>query len=71
MISDEDSQHERQMEADERAMNIFRMMDKNSDGVLSQDEFIDGCINDEQLYQLLTQSNRFGDNHGSQSSLDE
>lgn len=60
------------MEADERAMNIFRMMDKNSDGVLSREEFVDGCLNDEQLYQLLTQSSRFGDNkRESQSSLDD
>ena len=60
------------MESDERAMNIFRMMDKNSDGVLSREEFIGGCLNDEQLYQLLTQSSRFGDtNRGSQSSLDD
>ncbi|CAF0950699.1 unnamed protein product [Rotaria sp. Silwood1] len=71
LISDEYDQHERQIEADERAMNIFRMMDKNSDGILTREEFVDGCINDEQLYQLLTQSNRFGDNRESQSSLDD
>ncbi len=47
------------------------MMDKNSDGILSREEFIDGCLNDEQLYQLLTQSSRFGDNRGSQSSIDD
>ena len=71
LISDETGQRERQIEADERAMNIFRMMDKNSDGILSREEFVDGCLNDEQLYQLLTQSNRFGDTRGSQSSLDD
>jgi hypothetical protein len=59
------------MESDERALNIFRMMDKNSDGILSREEFIDGCLNDEQLYLLLTQSNRLGDNRGSESSLDD
>ncbi len=47
------------------------MMDKNSDGILSREEFIDGCLNDEQLYLLLTQSNRLGDNRGSESSLDD
>ena len=47
------------------------MMDKNADGILSQEEFIDGCLSDEQLYQLLTQSNRFGDNQESQSSIDD
>jgi hypothetical protein len=46
-------------------------MDKNSDGVLSREEFINGCLNDEQLYQLLTQSSRFGDTRGSQSSIDD
>ena len=72
LIGEDTEQPERQIEADERAMNIFRMMDKNSDGVLSREEFVDGCLNDEQLYQLLTQSSRFGDNtHGSQSSLDD
>ncbi|CAF2504709.1 unnamed protein product [Rotaria sp. Silwood2] len=71
LISDEYDQRERQIEADERAMNIFRMMDKNSDGILTREEFVDGCLNDEQLYQLLTQSNRFGDNRESQSSLDD
>ncbi len=59
------------MESDERALNIFRMMDKNSDGILSREEFIDGCLNDEQLYQLLTQSSRLGDVRGSQSSLED
>ncbi len=59
------------MESDERALNIFRMMDKNSDGILSREEFIDGCLNDEQLYQLLTQSSRLGETRGSQSSLED
>ena len=52
-------------------MNIFNMMDKNADGILSREEFVDGCLNDEQLYQLLTQSSRLGDVRGSQSSIDE
>lgn len=71
LIGDETDPRERQIESDERALNIFRMMDKNSDGILSREEFVDGCLNDEQLYQLLTQSSRFGDTRGSQSSLDD
>jgi len=71
LIGDEIEKRERQIEAEERAMNIFTMMDKNSDGILSREEFIDGCLNDEQLYQLLTQSSRLGDARGSQSSLED
>lgn len=71
LIGDEIDKQERQIEAEERAMNIFTMMDKNSDGILSREEFIDGCLNDEQLYQLLTQSNRLGDDRDSQSSLED
>ena len=71
LIGDEIDKRERQIEAEERAMNIFTMMDKNSDGILSREEFIDGCLNDEQLYQLLTQSNRISDGRGSQSSLED
>lgn len=71
LIGDEIDKRERQIEAEERAMNIFTMMDKNSDGILSREEFVDGCLNDEQLYQLLTQSSRLGDGRGSQSSLED
>jgi neurocalcin delta len=71
LIGDEIEKRERQIEAEERAMNIFTMMDKNSDGILSREEFIDGCLNDEQLYQLLTQSSRLGDGRGSQSSFED
>ena len=71
LIGDDLDQRERQIEGDERAMNIFQMMDKNSDGVLSREEFIDGCMNDEQLYQLLTQSSRLGETQESQSSFDD
>ncbi len=71
LIGDEIEKQERQIEAEERAMNIFTMMDKNSDGILSREEFIDGCLNDEQLYLLLTQSSRLGDGRGSQSSLED
>ena len=36
-----------------RTRDIFEKMDTNSDGVLSKEEFIKGCLNDETLYQLL------------------
>ena len=36
-----------------RTRDIFQKMDTNSDGVLSKDEFIKGCMNDETLYKLL------------------
>ncbi|CAF2990739.1 unnamed protein product [Rotaria socialis] len=71
LIGDEIDQPERQIEAEERAMNIFTMMDKNSDGILSREEFIGGCLNDEQLYQLLTQSSRLAEERESQSSLED
>ncbi|CAF3958770.1 unnamed protein product [Rotaria sp. Silwood2] len=71
LIGDEIDKKERQIEAEERAMNIFTMMDKNSDGILSREEFVDGCLNDEQLYQLLTQSSRVGEDRESESSLED
>ena len=71
MIGDEIDSKDRQTEAEKRAMNIFAMMDKNSDGILSREEFIDGCLNDERLYQLLIQSNRFGDEQDSLSSSED
>ena len=37
----------------ERTRDIFTKMDVNSDGVLSKEEFIKGCLNDETLYRLL------------------
>ena len=36
-----------------RTRDIFQKMDTNSDGVLSQEEFVRGCMNDETLYKLL------------------
>ena len=36
-----------------RTKDIFSKMDVNNDGVLSKDEFIKGCLNDETLYKLL------------------
>lgn len=71
LIGDDVDQEQRQIDADERAMNIFRMMDKNNDNVLSREEFVDGCMNDEQLYQLLTQSSRFVDTAAESQSSGE
>ena len=36
-------------------------MDTNHDGVLSKDEFIRGCLNDEKLYKLLACSSTGAD----------
>lgn len=36
-----------------RTDDIFGKMDINSDGVLSKEEFIRGCLGDETLYKLL------------------
>ena len=36
-----------------RTRDIFEKMDTNSDGVLTKEEFIKGCLNDETLYKLL------------------
>ena len=38
---------------DSRTRDIFKKMDTNCDGVLSKQEFIDGCMNDETLFKLL------------------
>lgn len=40
-----------------RTQDIFDKMDTNHDGVLSKDEFVRGCLNDEKLYKLLACSN--------------
>ena len=37
----------------ERTRDIFDKMDLNNDGVLSKEEFVKGCLNDETLYKLL------------------
>ncbi|KAL3312673.1 hypothetical protein Ciccas_008732 [Cichlidogyrus casuarinus] len=41
---------------EERTKAIFRKMDVNSDKVLTKEEFIYGCLNDEHLYRLLAYS---------------
>lgn len=46
-----------------RTRDIFDKMDVNHDGVLSKDEFVRGCLNDERLYSLLACSS--GTNGGS------
>ena len=39
--------------ADERARKIFRRMDKNGDGQLTEEEFLRGCVEDDELSKLL------------------
>lgn len=36
-----------------RTDEIFEKMDSNSDGVLTREEFMDGCMADKQLYSML------------------
>lgn len=36
-----------------RAKNIFAEIDVNSDGILSREEFLKGCMNDAELMNLL------------------
>ena len=33
--------------------DIFARMDTNKDGVLSQEEFVTGCLSDKRLYRML------------------
>ena len=40
--------------AEERAEGIFNRMDANSDGKITREEFIDACINDKKLVELLS-----------------
>lgn len=37
----------------ERAKQIFSQMDTNQDGILDEQEFVTGCLNDESLVQML------------------
>jgi hippocalcin-like protein 1 len=38
----------------QRTAEIFAKMDSNGDGILSKDEFIRGCMEDDNLCQMLT-----------------
>ena len=39
--------------AEERAKNIFKRMDENNDGSLTEEEFLKGCLQDEELLKML------------------
>lgn len=39
---------------EDRARQIFQKMDTNKDGILDEKEFIEGCLNDKSLMQMLT-----------------
>merc|ERR1712087_587019 len=40
--------------AEQRAANIFKKMDVNSDGVVTREEFVTACLEDANLMQMLT-----------------
>ena len=39
--------------ANDKAASIFRLLDKNDDGELNEEEFVRGCLRDERLRSLL------------------
>ena len=39
--------------AEERAMKIFIRMDENGDGLLTEDEFTRGCLQDDELSKMM------------------
>ncbi len=41
-----------------RTEQIFQKMDSDLNGVITQEEFITGCLQDKLLYQMLTASNQ-------------
>ena len=51
----EDSTDQTTISAKERAMKIFRRMDENEDGHLTEEEFLQGCLEDYELSKLLAQ----------------
>ncbi|XP_022782895.1 calsenilin-like [Stylophora pistillata] len=42
-----------EMGVDEQVERLFMLMDKNQDGVISEEEFLDGCEKDESIKQSL------------------
>ena len=40
--------------AEQRAADIFKKMDVNSDGVVTREEFVSACLEDVNLMQMLT-----------------
>ena len=51
----EDATEPTTISAKERAMKIFRRMDENEDGHLTEEEFLQGCLEDYELSKLLAQ----------------
>ena len=51
----EDSTEQTTISAKEKAMKIFRRMDENDDGHLTEEEFLQGCLEDDELSKLLAQ----------------
>lgn len=54
MVSSSLAQNNPDDTPERRTAEIFDKMDENKDGVLSKEEFIKGCMNDQFLYQMLT-----------------
>lgn len=44
--------------AEERASKIFARMDTNNDGALTMEEFLNGCMEDEELSKILLAGNK-------------
>ena len=42
----------------DRATTVFKMLDVNADGELNEDEFVYGCIEDQNLINLLNSGNK-------------
>ena len=41
----------------ERATAVFDLLDVNDDGELNEDEFVEGCLKDQHLVNLLNSGN--------------